>query len=313
MLTLTSMLTRTLHLYGDHPAIVDGEGTFTWVQFCERVARAAAVLRSQGLKPGERFAILCRNGFRNAEIMHAGYWMGAIPVPVNFRLAPPEIAYILDNAECRLLVVENAFGEILVAPELAPWLDGVLMLGGPADAEHTNYDTLLAATEPEPLNDRAEPEDDALLLYTGGTTGRAKGVRLSHLNIVANAMQLGLELAPRADDVALHAAPMFHSADLLLNPFTLVGGAHLYLAKFTSKSVFELIETHRVTSTLLTPTMLIALLQDPDLTRYDLSSLRQVIYGSSPMAVEWIKKALNHLPHVEFIQAYGLTERKSVV
>ena len=187
------------------------------------------------------------------------------------------------------------------------------MRSGVTDRERPSYDARLAEADPAPVNDGALPDDDALLLYTGGTTGRAKGVRLSHLNIVVNAMQLGLQMVPRADDLALHTAPMFHSADLLLNPFTLSGGAHFYLPKFTSQAVLKAIETHRVTSTVLTPTMIVVLLQDPDIAKYDLSSLRQIVYGSSPMAVEWIKKALALLPHVEFIQAYGLTETAPIL
>lgn len=103
MLTLTSMIKRTLRLYGEQTAVLDQEGSYTWRQFADRVARAASVLQALGVAPGERFAILCRNSFRNAELMQAGYWLGAVPVPINFRLAPPEIAYILDNAECRTL------------------------------------------------------------------------------------------------------------------------------------------------------------------------------------------------------------------
>ena len=109
MLTLTSMLRRTVRLYGDRPAIVDEEGIFTWDQFADRVARAAGMLAALGVKPGERFGIIARNGFRQAELMHAGYWMGAIPVPANYRLAPNEIAYIFDDAECRVVAVDDFF------------------------------------------------------------------------------------------------------------------------------------------------------------------------------------------------------------
>lgn len=308
MLTVTSMLNRTLRAFGPQAAIVDPEGTFTWTEFGNRVARAAGVLQSLGVGEGDRYAIICRNSFRNAELMHAGYWMGAIPVPINFRLAPPEIAYILDNAECGLTVVEDDFTAILHADELAAWANDVLLIGAPADDQRPQYDVLLAKAEPAPVCGAAQEDDEALLVYTGGTTGRAKGVPLSHRNIVTNAMQIGLMVAPRPDDVFLHVAPMFHSADLLANPYTLMGGAHLYLPKFTSEAVFRAIEEFGVTTSMLTPTMIIVMLQDPDLDSYDISALRQVIYGSSPMAAEWIRKAIERFDGVEFIQAYGLTE-----
>lgn len=308
MLTLTSILERTVRLFGARPAIVDPQGTWSWAEFGDRVARAAGVLQSLEIGRGDRYGIICRNGYRNAELMHAGYWMGAIPVPVNFRLAPPEIAYILDNAGCRRLMVENVFADMLAAPELSPWTDKALIIGSPAGDARPAYDALMAKAAPLPAYEEAMEDEEALLVYTGGTTGRAKGVPLSHLNIVANAMQIGLAVAPRPDDVFLHVAPMFHSADLLASPFTLAGGAHVYLPKFTSQAVFEAIEAYGVTSSMLTPTMIIVMLQDPDFDKYDISTLRQVIYGSSPMAVEWIRKALERFEGVEFIQAYGLTE-----
>ena len=295
-------------LFGPQTAIVDPEGRFTWTEFGKRTARAAGVLRSRGIGPGDRYTIIGRNGFRIAELMHAGYWMGAIPVPVNFRLAPPEIAHVLENAACRLIVVEHDFVDVLQADDVAPHATNVLIIGGSGGDAQPDYERLLAEAPPAPLYEGTQEDDEALLLYTGGTTGRAKGVPLSHRNIVTNAIQIGLMTAPRPDDVFLHVAPMFHSADLLANPYTLAGAAHLYLPRFTSAAAFDAIETFGVTTTLLTPTMLIVMLQDPDFDRYDISSLRQVLYGSSPMAAEWIRRAVERFEGVEFIQAYGLTE-----
>jgi long-chain acyl-CoA synthetase len=313
MLTLTSLLARTVRLYGDRTAVLDAEGSVTWAAFAERVAQAADVLQFLGVKRGQRFAILCRNSFRYAELMHAGYWMGAIPAPVNYRFAPPEIAYVLDNAECTVLALDSAFAELMASEELAPWSGNVLLIGpSRTDLPWPKYDALMEQAQ------RAEPcecaeDDDALLLYTGGTTGRAKGVRLSHLNIVANALQLGFELGPRSDDVYLHVAPMFHSADLLATPYAMAGAAHLFLPKFSGQAVLEAIQTYGVTVTMMTPTMLIMAMQEPDIGEYDLSSLRQVIYGSSPMAVEWIRRMLERFKDVELVQGYGLTETSPIL
>lgn len=313
MLTLTSILSRTVRLYGDRMAVLDPELCFTWGQFADRVARAAGVLVSLGVKPGERFGIICRNSFRNAELTYAGYWMGAVPVPVNYRLAPPEIAYILDNAECGLVAMEDFFAEVSCAEELAAWKDRVLLVApSGTDTERPEYEPIMERVEPAPMHDSAE-DDDALLIYTGGTTGRAKGVPLSHRNIVINALQIGFGVPARPGDVYLHVAPMFHSAELLANPYLLSGAAHVYLPKFSGQALLKAIQTYGVTSTLLTPTMIIVALQEPDFDRYDLSSLRQVIYGSSPMAVQWIHKALDRFKGADFIQAYGLTETSPIL
>ena len=313
MLTLTSGLARTVNIYGSRTAVLDPERSFTWAEFGDRVARGAGMLHSLGIARGGRYGIICRNSFRYAELMHAGYWMGAVPVPVNYRLAPPEIAYVLDNAECNLLVLDGFFADLMASEELSPWRDNALLVGpSKTDASWPQYDALMKqAQSVEPCT--SAEEDEALLLYTGGTTGRAKGVPLSHLNIVSNALQLGFELGPRSDDVFLHVAPMFHSADLLATPYMLAGAAHLFLPKFSGQAVLEAIQAYRVTVTMMTPTMLIMTMQEPDIDRYDLSSLRQVIYGSSPMAVEWIGKMLKRFTGVEMVQGYGLTETSPIL
>ncbi|MCK5621553.1 MAG: acyl--CoA ligase, partial [Alphaproteobacteria bacterium] len=218
MLTLGSNLDRTVRLFCDRTAILESEDRFTWEEFADRVRRCAGMLCELGLRPGDRFGIICRNSFRNAELMHGGYWAGLVPVPVNYRLAPPEVAYILENAECRLVVLEEPFAALTAAAELAPWADRVLLMA------QTQYEEQLGRAKAAPMHEAAET-DDALLVYTGGTTGRAKGVRLTHCNIMLNALQIAFVAKPRADDVFLHVAPMFHSADLLATPWVMAGAA----------------------------------------------------------------------------------------
>ena len=313
MLTLTSALARTVRLHDDRCAVVDREGSFTWKALAERIARAAGVLHALGVRQGQRFAILCRNSFRHAELLQAGYRLGAVPVPINYRLAPPEIAYALENADCTVFVLDEAFADLMVSEELARWSKTVLIIGSSStDRSWPVYDTMLEQAETLGPFEPSE-SDDALLLYTGGTTGRAKGVRLSHLNIISNALQLGFELGPRSDDVYLRVAPMFHSADLLAIPYAMAGATQVFLPKFSGRALLEAIETYQVTVTLMTPTMLIMIMQEPDIGKYDLSSLRQVLYGSSPMAVEWIRKMSDHFKDVDFVQAYGLTETSPIL
>jgi long-chain acyl-CoA synthetase len=313
MLTLTSAIDRARRLYGRRKAIVDRERTFTWNEFTDRVARAAAVLQGQGVKRGDRYAVLCRNTFRNNELLYAGYWMGAVPVPINYRLAPPEIRYILDNAGCKVLAVETVFLDFLKAEPLAPWRDSAMLVAEtPQDSPLRQYEALMAKAAPAPMHDARE-DDDAILLYTGGTTGRSKGVQLTHRNVFGDSIQTSLVVGFRSDDTYLHVAPMFHSADLLGMGMTLLGGTHAFLPQFTGKAFLEAIRDYRITKTMLTPTMVIMALQEPDFDKYDLSSLRQFMYGSSPMAVEWIRRALERFKGVDIIQGYGLTETSPIL
>ncbi len=304
-MSLASALDRTIRLYGSRPAIIEPDRTYTWAEFGDRVARAATVLANLGVRQGGRFGILALNSFRQAELMHAGYWMGAIPVPVNTRLAPPEIRNIFDDAACKLIAVDDAMSGLLGSDELSPWREGVLSID-------RDYDSLLAGAAPRAAHDSAD-DDDAVLLYTGGTTGRGKGVRLTHRNVVSNGMQVAIAMRARSDDVYLHVPPMFHSADLLGTAFTLLGAAHAYLPRFAPSLLLEAMARTRTTATMLTPTMIITTLQEEDVAAYDVSKLRLLSYGSSPMAVEWIARAAQAFPSAGLQQLYGLTETSPIL
>jgi long-chain acyl-CoA synthetase len=315
MLTLVSAMDRAARLYGARPAIIDRERTFTWAEFLDRVARAATVLGDHGLGPGDRFAILSRNTFRNAEMVHAGYWMGAVPVPVNIRLATPEIRFVLDDSDAKLLVVEDAMADLAMTDELATWRGRVIHQTAdgddPADAAWPQYEALLAAAAPAAPREAAE-DDDAILFYTGGTTGRSKGVQLTHRNVIANGMQVAPAMRIKFDDVYLHVAPMFHSADLLGTGYTLMGATHAFLPQFSGAELLRALRDYRVTQVMLAPTMIIMALQEDDFETYDLSHFRLLFYGSSPMAVEWIRRAMDRFPG-EIQQGYGLTETSPIL
>ncbi|MEL0113872.1 MAG: AMP-binding protein, partial [Rickettsiales bacterium] len=292
MLTMRSALERAQHLYGENRAIADTERSFTWAEHMDRVMRLTAVLQSKGVGKGDRFGIVCRNTWRHCELIHAGYWNGSIPVPVNFRLAPPEIRNILDDAAVNALFLEDVFLAYLETPEFAPWRDSAVVIPGEGTATMLETsDALIGVAAPSEGNDSGE-EEDAILLYTGGTTGQSKGVRLSHRNIFSNGMQCSVPMKAAADDIYLHAAPMFHSADLLGTAYTLVGGAHAYLPAFTPDNLMRTIQDTGATAMMMAPTMIILTLQSPDIAKYDLSSFRRVLYGSAPMAVEWIRRLM---------------------
>ena len=313
MMTMRSALERALRLYGANTAIVDVEGRFTWSQHMDRVMRLASVLRQLGIGRGDRFGILCRNTWRHCELLHAAYWNGSIPVPVNYRLAPPEIAFILGDAGVETLFVEDAFAGRLTDGVLAPWGGrAVGVPGGDGEGVARRTDDMIAAAEPSEGDD-PEEDEDAILLYTGGTTGRSKGVRLSHRNVFANGMQCAVAMKMRADDVYLHIAPMFHSADLLGTGYTLVGAAHAYLPVFTPDNLLRAVQDYGATSAMMAPTMVILTLQEPGLSGYDLASLDRVFYGSSPMAVEWTRRTMDAFPGAAVQQGYGLTETSPIL
>ena len=312
MTTLVSLFDRTRRLYKDSIAIVDDEAVFTWNEFVDRLSRAANLLAKMGLEKGDRYAILSTNSFRHAELIYGGYWSGCIPVPINYRLAPKEIAAILEDSGAKFLFIEESFKEVLETEELDSFKSRHLLLPTPGGPKNQEYDDLLEGCSPAKPQ-IAEDEDLAILIYTGGTTGRSKGVRLTHRNIITNGMQVALAFQLKSEDIMLHVAPMFHSADLLGTGFLMLGTAHAYISNPTPKSILEMLEKTKTTSIMLPPTLVIGILQEPDLANYDLSNLRILFYGSAPMDAEWIKKTLTAFPNTEIIQLYGTTEASPIL
>ena len=308
MLTLAQTLSRNIRHHGGSTAIIDGTQRLTWRGFGARVERTAGVLAALGIGRGDRFAIHALNGPRFEELRWAGFRQGAIPVPVNWRLAPPEIAHILDDSECLAVFLDGRFAASYEAPEIAGRpIRQIALSDTEAAVSLLAYDDLLAdAFVPDPAE--TEADDDAILYYTGGTTGRAKGVRLSHANIISNGLAFGLAQGARADDVFLHTAPMFHSADLLATGWFLTGAAHAYLPAFSPGAFLEALAATRTTVTVTVPTMLIMLVTDPGFAGADISSLRTMIFGASPMDPEWIRRIAAAFPGTALSNSYGLTE-----
>ena len=304
MKTLVDVLLNNAGTRSDATAVIDSGISLTWSEFVRRISRLGRVLNRSGINQGDRFGILALNSWRQAEVTHAGQWIGATPVPINFRLAPVEIQSILEDADCKLVVTDRQFSHLLDEAELAGWKNNHLLI---TDDRNGPYETsLIGAEQSDPVNCSAN--DEALVLFTGGTSGRAKGVPLTHGNIIANAIQVGNRWSAKPDDVVLHVPPMFHSAELVKTAYFMQGAANAYLPKFDPDALLTTIEQFRVTFALLVPTMLMVTLQSGKVAHYDVSSLKQVIYGASPMSADWIKSAFKAFPNVEIAQGYGLTE-----
>jgi long-chain acyl-CoA synthetase len=309
---LVRALQSTIRHSARRPAMLDRDRCYTWAEFGGRVARLAGALRAIGIGAGARYAILSRNGFRAEELKWAGLWIGALPVPLNWRLAPPEIAHVLADAECRAIFAETEFGKFFEHPALAAWARKVRTFGSASGDEATIYESMVASTEAATEAD-ADPDEDAIVLYTGGTTGRSKGVRLSHGNILSNALEIGLGMGARPQDVYLHAAPIFHSGDLIATAWLLLGAAHCYLPAYSPQVFLETIARHRASVLFPVPTMLIDAIRHPGFSSFDVSGVRIVFYGSAPTAFEWVERFARVFPNADVTTGYGLTEAAPIV
>jgi len=309
MLTLSSLFDATVRRFPNRPALHIGTETLTWRDYEARTARTATRLKEAGIKPGKRFAVLGRNSAHQALLFQASYRLGSTVVPINFRLAAPEIAYILKDSESDLLLYEGVFKELLDQPPVAEW-----RAAGGRMQSWSDFETGVAGAAQAPIAEIGE-ESPAFLLYTGGTTGRAKGVVLTHRNLATNALQLSEAKREGPDHCFLHMAPMFHAAELYSN-FMLVGGAaHRYLEQADPKVILELIDAKAMSATMLPPVILIKMLQliEADPRAYDLRSLRYLLYGSAPTPEKWVRRALEVFAHTRIWHGYGLTETSPIL
>ncbi len=312
-------LTHWLRLYGearaDQLALIFGEMRFNWSEFEDRVSRLACVLRQFGVGPNERVAMLAQSSNRYVEYFYASLWAGGIIVPLNNRLALPELIEQLSDSEPVVLIVDESFSSLTEALVMAvPSLKHVLFAGdGPSPAGMVAYEAAIRAAIPCEDAERAG-DDVACLFYTGGTTARAKGVMLSHSNLIFNAKNTIALCGFDRTLICLHAGPLFHlGAAGRVFVTTIAGGRHVLIPRFTADGALDAIACERVTTVTFVPTMLAMILQLPSFASYDTSSLRLITYGASPMPEGLLRMALKQLPGIAFGQSYGMTETSPLV
>lgn len=307
---LTQGIKRAAQVNRHGIATIDGERKHTWEVFEQRVAKLAGALRTLGLEADGRVAILSFNSDRYLEYFFAAPWAGGIIVPLNIRLAPPELVYMLNDSAAHILVVDDAHAALV--PDLisqTPALRHVIYTGHSDQYDGLlNHDAILEAADAVPDAGRGG-SDVAGIFYTGGTTGISKGVMLTHTNLVSNALVSLLNIYEGEPWTYLHCAPMFHIADCQWNVgVTLHAGTHVFMPRFVPEDMLKAIEAYRITHCALVPTMVNILCNLEGREKYDVSSLRAVNYGGSPMAPALIVKAREAFPRCRFFQGYGQTE-----
>jgi acyl-CoA synthetase (AMP-forming)/AMP-acid ligase II len=310
---LTQPLHRSASLYPKKLATICGQRRTDYGTMRDRVARLGGALRQLGVQTGDRVGLLSLNSDRYLEYFYAVYWAGAVVNPCNIRWSAAEIAYSLADCDTQVLFVDDQFLPLL--PELrnqAACLKTVIHCGdGATPTGLLSYEALIANTLPADEVPRGG-EDLAGIFYTGGTTGFPKGVMLPHRSLYSNGLTLvtdGFEGIDYRNMVGLHAAPMFHLADhAFTNGMAMVGATHVMVPMFNPKDVAQTIEREKVSGAVLVPTMIQMLADAPTTRDYDLSSMRFLLYGGSPIAEAVIDRITPLIPHVRFSQGYGMTE-----
>lgn len=286
--------------YPDKTALVDADRAHTWSQVDERARRLANHLTARGLTPGDRVMVIARNCIEWPEISFGLAKAGLVAVPVNIRLAPDEVAHVREDSGARAVLVHadhaGKFGGELVG------LSVVLTIG-------TEYESALAGADPIAPQIDISPDDVAVILYTSGTTGRAKGVMHSHRALLYQAADTNLVTEANRSDVMLATTPFFTAGGMVRTVSWLYLGQTMVIhQRFDPQAVIDEIERSRITFTTFIPTMLhrtLSILEEGP--PRDMSSLRRISYGSAPVPPGLARKAMDLLG-CDLQQRYGLTE-----
>ena len=293
MYTMKDPLRRAVQMFPTNEGVVCGDVRRTYGELATRVRRVAGLLATM-TEPGDRVALWALNSDRYLELFFGIPCAGRVIVPHNTRWAEPELAYATEDAGAKVLICDRDPGG------LADLVERVIRI------DTGEYDGLLdrAPEEDPPVT----PDSLAGLFYTGGTTGKSKGVMLTHANLMANAVHTQLAQPIVADDRYLTIAPMFHAAGVycaLVLPW--VGAANVVLPAFDPGAALDAIESERVTSLIAVPTMLAAMCETQAVDPRNVSTLRWLSHGASPVALEVLRRS-DELFSCELIHLYGATE-----
>lgn len=301
MTTFADPLRHALQICAEKTAVAFGDRRTTFADLGSRCARLAGALAAHGLEHGDRVAILAANSDQYIEAYLAMPAAGFAIVPLNTRHAEPELRYALEDAGAKVLLTDRDPGA------LADLVDIVISMPD-------EFDALIEAADAAELGVGVEEDDIAGLFYTGGTTGASKGVMLTHRNLIANTFHF-MNVAPHDEGSAtLIMAPLFHAAGsngVLAGIWS--GSLQVPLAVFDPAVALDLVEEHRITMTLGVPAMIAGIAEVQHAEPRDVSSVKLVAHGGSPIATEVVRRASEAFPGAEFLHVYGATETAPLV
>ncbi|MDO8941831.1 MAG: AMP-binding protein, partial [Desulfobacterales bacterium] len=288
--------------------MVCGDARWTYAQWMERSTRLACALGRLGLKRQDRVGILAMNCAEYFDVFACCHLTGMIVSTVNFRLAPPEMLYILQDSAPSVLIFEAQYTEVVDSlRSQLPWLRDFICIGECPDWA-VPYDQFLASAANASLPFESRPEDAAHLIYTSGTTGRPKGVIRGQAAELALARTQAGMMEMKINGRILVMMPMFHlGAISMFLPQQLMAGTVVLHRKFDPLDILQTIEREQIVTTHMAPVMVKAVLDHPDLKKHDLSSLQTLCYSAAPMPVAVLRRGLDAIGPV-FLNSWGSTE-----
>ncbi len=306
--TLPELLDRAAERFPDREALVDPERRLTWRETRAAVGRLAGALHARhGVKPGDRVALLLRNGVPFCLAVLACARLGAVAVTLNTKLRRRELQFMLAHSGARLLLMNDEWW-----PEIEPIRDTLACeayyLTGARPAGTAAFDGLLDGPDAPPVVPVGE-DDTAFIMYTSGTTGRPKGAEGTHGGIINGAVSFERCLGLRDDERSLVAVPLFHVTGLIAQFLTMahVGGTTVIMPAFDARQALRLLDAERITHLVAAPTVYVLMMAQPD-ARAAGRTVRVVAYGGAPMPSDTVRALRAWLPRARLHNAYGLTE-----
>jgi acyl-CoA synthetase (AMP-forming)/AMP-acid ligase II len=311
-MNLGRLLTHAAHLYPKHPGLIQGEREWSWAEIDRRVDAMVSALRQLGLKKGDKILVQSANNVQLFESCWVAFRLGCVWVPTNFRLTPPEVAYLGASSGASAMIYEDRFGgHVDAVRAAAPRLEHVIAIGTPRTGEHS-YEALVEKHLGDtPAAATVSYDDPLWFFYTSGTTGKPKAGVLTHGQMAFVVTNHLADLIPGTNekDRSIAVAPLSHGAGIhaLLNVARGAATVLLPSDKLEPEIFWQLVERHRVSNIFTVPTIVKILVEHPAVDRYDHSSLRYVIYAGAPMYRADQKLALQKLGKV-LVQYFGLGE-----
>jgi len=308
-LTIGEMLTTSAHKFPDKIAVICDGKQITYRELNARVNQLAHGFLHSGITRNSRVAILMHNSIELVEIYFALAKGGIIGIPLNFRLAPPELSYIIENSDATTLIIGEEFeSTINQLKSQLPKVNHFITVEKEAH-KMSRYCNLYHNQPDRELDIRANPEDESFVIYTSGTTGKPKGVILTHKNHFWNTINYTIAYQMDENDIELALTPLFHSSTMgRIFTYVFAGATFITSNRFDPEQAMELITQHNVTSITQTPTMYAALLNLRGIDRYHTSSVERIVSGAAPIPPEMKGELAQLFPHAGIFDLYGLTE-----
>ena len=310
----TEFLTIATAICPDKEAMVFEGKRATFNQLNERANQLGNALLKLGVKKGDRVATLVINCNQVVEIYFASAKIGAIYVPLNFRAKGNELTYMLNSSETEALFVGERYLDLVnsIKPELKS-VKHFISIDKPQEGM-LYYEDMIASSSAEDIFTDIADDETTMLMYTAGTTGFPKGVMLLHNSFSIYVLENVTPADPVTIEKNILTVPLYHVAGVQAMMAAIYGGRTLIMERqFEPVEWMELAQAEKADRAMMVPTMLKQLIDHPDFSKYDLSSLKVITYGAAPMPVEVIKKAMEVLPGVSFINAFGQTETASTI